>query len=237
MARSRKSPTLLATAGCALALSFGARADTFYVQEGGVDDAVGCTDPGCGSQTFALDAFAEVFGRIDIDPGAVPPTLSLDLELWFDPVGLIEVVPGTEDNGVAAIDFTGVTYTAVDLPVTESMPGSGSFSIDFGATATLEGDQAQRDDAGFAVNGTPAFFSDSDVLVTGGCVIVAPGNASCSLSFGTPDFELAVGDPVPAPRSLRHTLGLVLLPEPSEGWLLAAGLAALPLFGWSRIRR
>ena len=235
MPRSRKTLTLLAAAVCALALSLGARADTFYVQEGGVDDAVGCTDPGCGSQTFALDAFAEVFGRIDIDPGAVPPTLSLDLELWFDPVSLIEVVPGTEDNGVAAIDFTGVTYTAVDLPVTESAPGSGSYSIDFGAAATVEGDQTQWNDLGLPVNATPAPFSDPDVLVTGNCLVVAPA-ASCSLSFGASGFELEVGDPAPEPRSIRHTLGLVLLPEPSEWILLAVGVTALPVLGRHRMR-
>lgn len=221
----------------ALALALEARADVFYVQEGGVEDAVGCTDPGCAEETFALDAAAEVFGRIEIDSGLPGPTLSFELDQWFDPASLVETVPGTEDNGVAAIDFTGVTYTGVDLPLTESPPGSGSFSVDFGATATLEGDQTQWDDLGFAVNGTPAFFGDADVLVTGSCSVVAPGSASCSLSFGTSGFALGVGEPVPAPRSLRHTLGLVLLPEPSEGWLLAASLAALPLLGRSRLRR
>jgi hypothetical protein len=220
----------------ALALALEARADTFYVQAGGVEDAVGCTEPGCSLETFALDAAAEVFGRIEIDTGLPVPTLSFELDQWFDPASLVETVPGTEDNGVAAIDFTGVTYTAVDLPLTESSPGSGSFSVDFGATATLEGDQTQWDDLGFAVNGTPAFFSDPDVLVTGNCLVVAPGSASCSLSFGTSGFELDVGDPLPAPRSLRHTLGLVLLPEPGEWWLLAAGLVALPLLGRSRMR-
>ena len=225
-----------AALAAALALLAGgsspARADVFYVQEGGVEDALVCTAPGCAVPTFVLGAPAEVFGQVVIDPGA-PPTLGLELELWFDPVSLLEDVAGTEDNGVAAIDFENLTYAASGLPATEVLPGS--YSIDFGAEATVEGDQTQWNDLGFPVNATPASFSDPDVLVTGSCLVVEEA-ASCSLSFGAADFELAVGDPTPAPRSIRHTLNLVLLPEPSEWILLAIGVTALPLLGRRRLR-
>jgi len=229
---------LVAAAACSALLApvIGAppcRADLFYVQVGGVDDAVGCTTPACTTQTFDLAGPAEVFGTLEIDTAVVPPTLSFDLTLWNTPVGLLETVAGTEDNGVEEIEFSDVMYSAADLPATEMLPGS--FSIDFGAAATLDGDQTQWNDAAVAVNGTPAFFSDSDVQVTGSCLVVAPGDASCSLTFGTGGFQLDVGDPVPAPRSLRHTMNLVLLPEPGEGLLLVSGVLGLLALGRRRI--
>jgi hypothetical protein len=221
-----------------LATALGAqpsRADLFYVQQGGVEEAVGCTDPACTTQTFDLAGPAEVFGTLEIDTTVSPPTLSFDLTLWNTPVSLIETVPGTEDDGVAEVEFDDAEYFAADLPATEMFPGS--FSIDFGAVATVDGDQTQWNDAAGAVNGTPAFFSDADVQVTGSCLVVAPGDASCSLSFGTGGFQLDVGDPLPAPRSFRHTMNLVLLPEPSEWLLLGSGVLGLLALGRRRIAR
>jgi hypothetical protein len=210
-------------------------ADLFYVQQGGVNEAVGCTAPACTTQTFDLAGAAEVFGTLEIDTAVFPPTLSFDLTLWHTPLQLLETVAGTEDNGVAEIEFSDVAYSAQDLPATEMF--AGSFSIDFGATATVDGDQTQWNDADFSVNGTPAFFADPDVQVTGSCLVVAPGDASCSLSFGTGAFQLDVGDPVPAPRSFRHTLNLVLLPEPGEEILLVSGVLGLLALGRRRIAR
>ena len=239
--RSRAASALLAAAATSSALLapvIGAppcRADLFYVQEGGVEGAVGCTTPACTTQTLDLAGPAEVFGTLEIDTAVFPPTLSFDLTLWNTPVSLLETVAGTEDNGVAEIELSDVLYSAAGLPATEMLPGT--FSIDFGATATLDGDQTQWDDANFSVNGTPAFFSDSDVQVTGSCLVVAPGDASCSLSFGTGGFQLDVGDPVPAPRSLRHTMNLVLLPEPGEELLLISGVLGLLAVGRRRIAR
>ena len=225
----------LACAALWLGAAGSARADVFYVQQGGVDDAFGCTTPECTVETLVLAASSEVFGQLEIDTSTLPPTLSFALTLWNDPVSLLETVAGTEDNGVAELAFTDVTYTASGLALSEV--ATGSFSIDFGANATLEGDQTQFSDASTPVNGTPAFFSDGDVLVTGGCLVVAPGNASCTLSFGTAGFALSVGDPVPEPRSLSHTMNLVLLPEPSEWLLLVSGVAGLLLVGRGRIAR
>jgi hypothetical protein len=211
------------------------RADRFYVQDGGVDAGVGCTSPGCSSQTFDFDfpPFTLVFGTIDLDP--IGLTMTLDLTLWNEPVPLVETVPGTEDNGVAEVEFTDVTYTAANLPISEGPPGS--FSIDFGATSSLDGVQTQWNDQDVAVNGTPAFFAAGDVLVTGNCLVPAPGNATCSLSFGTTGFALDVGDPLPASRSFRHTMTLVLLPEPSGWLLLVSGVAGLLVLGRGRIER
>jgi hypothetical protein len=230
--RCGRRAALAAALGLALLGASPAAGDTFYVQEGGVDGALACLDPGCSAPTFDLALPAEVFGRIEIDPGP-PASIDLDLELWFDPVSLVEQVAGSEDNGVAAIDFEGLTYTATGLPATEVVPGS--FAIDFGAAAAIEGAQTQWNDLGFPVNSTPASFADADVLVTGNCLVLSPA-ASCSLSFGGTGFALAVGDPTPEPRFVRQTLGLVLLPEPDEGLLLAVAVAALPLLGRSRIR-
>jgi hypothetical protein len=209
------------------------RADLFYVQEGGVDDAVGCPIPACATATLELAEAAEVFGTLEIDTTVSPPTLSFDLTLWNTPVKLVESVAGTEDNGVAELEMSDVAYFAAELPATESFPDT--FSLDFGATASVDGDQTQWSDAAAPVNGTPAFFSASDAQVTGSCLVLAPGNASCSLSFGTNGFLLDVGDPVPAPRSLRHTLNLVLLPEPAEGPLLVSGVLGLLALGRRRI--
>jgi len=222
----------LACAALWLGAAGSARADVFYVQQGGVDDAIGCTTPECSVETLSLADFSEVFGQLVIDTGSIPPTMSFALTLWNDPVSLLETVAGTEDNGVAELELADVTYEASALPLTEV--AAGSFSIDFGASATLEGDQTQWSDASAAVNGTPAAFSDGDVLVTGGCLVVAPGSASCSLTFGTGGFELLVGDPSPAPRSLSQTMNLVLLPEPGEGILLCAGVAGLAIL--ARVR-
>ena len=239
--RSRPAWASLAAAGaCALLLGpvLGARpcrADLFYVQEGGVDDAVGCTTPECTIQTFDLAGPAEVFGTLEIDTSVSPPTLSFDLTLWNTPVSLLEIVAETEDNGVAELEMSDVAYFAADLPATETVPDT--FSIDFGATAEVDGDQTQWNDEDFSVNGTPAFFSDSDVELTGSCLVVAPGDASCSLSFGTGNFQLDVGDPVPAPRSLRQTMNLVLLPEPGEGLLLISGVLGLLAVGRRHIAR
>jgi len=205
------------------------------VQAGGVDDAAACTAPDCTTQTLDLDGPAEVFGTLELDTTTSPPTLGFDLTLWNTPVTLVETVAGTEDNGVATIDFSDVTYSAAALPVTEMTPGSGAFSIDFGATASVVGEQAQWNDADFAVNGTPASFSEAGAQVTGTCLVVAPGDASCSLTFGTDGFALSVGDPTPAPRSLRHTMNLVLLPEPGEGLLMASGVVGLLVLGHRRI--
>ena len=232
--------SLVAAGACALLLAplLGAqpcRADLFYVQEGGVEDAVGCTTPDCATETFDLAEPAEVFGTLEIDTAVAPPTLSFDLTLWNTPVSLLETVAGTEDNGVAELEMSDVAYFAVDLPATETFPDT--FSIDFGATAEVDGDQTQWNDAAVPVNGTPAFFSASDAQVTGSCLILAPGDASCSLTFGTNGFLLDVGDPMPAARSLRHTMNLVLLPEPGEGLLLVSGVLGLLALGRRRIAR
>jgi len=237
----RSSLALLAAAATCAALlapvigALPCRADLYYVQQGGVDDAAACTTPACTTQTFDLAGPAEVFGTLELDTAVFPPTLSFDLTLWNTPVSLLETVVGTEDNGVAEIELSDAAYSAADLPATEMLPGS--FSIDFGATATLDGDQTQWNDADLSVNGTPAFFSDSDVQVTGSCLVVAPGDASCSLTFGTGGFELDVGDPLPAPRNLRQTMNLVLLPEPGEDLLLASGVLGLLAVGRRRIAR
>jgi len=239
--RRASASRLLATASTASALALSglvatpAQGDVFYVQDGGVDDAAACTAPDCTTQTFDLDGPAEVFGTLELDTTTIPPTLGFDLTLWNTPVTLVETVAGTEDNGVATIDFSDVAYSAAGLPVTEMIPGSGTFSIDFGATASVDGDQAQWDDEDLAVNGTPASFGEPSAQVTGSCLVVAPGDASCSLTFGTDGFALSVGDPTPEPRSLRHTMNLVLLPEPGEGLLLVSGVLGLLVLGRRRI--
>jgi hypothetical protein len=46
-----------------------------------------------------------------------------------------------------------------------------------------------------------------------------------------------VGDPLPAPRSLRQTMNLVLLPEPGEDLLLVSGVFGLLAVGRRRIAR
>lgn len=71
--------------------------------------------------------------------------------------------------------------------------------------------------------------------MSGGCDVPFPGGASCSLTFGTGGFELSIGDPAPEPRSLRHVMNLVLLPEPGEGLLLASGVLGLLVLGRRRI--
>lgn len=136
----------------ALLVTTPALGDVFYVQGGGVDDAVVCTAPDCATQTFTLFAPAEAFGTLELDTATVPPTLSFDVTLWDQFLGL-ETVSGMEDNGVAAIDLlTDLVYSAAGLPLTETSPGS--FSVDPGASALVEGDQVQWDDADVAVNGT-----------------------------------------------------------------------------------
>ena len=203
------------------------RAEANPIESGGIDSAAGCTTEGCiGTQTFELGTlpFAPVFGTVEVDP--IGLTLSLDLSV----VGVsLDTISGNEDNGVAEVEFTDVEYLATDLTVTEGTPGS--FTIDFGQDASIDGDETQWNDVSVAVNGTPAPFSDSDVSVTGNCFFITPGNASCSFTFGTLGFEMMVGDPTPAPRHFEHTMSLVLVPEPSRWLLLASGVAGLLVIG------
>lgn len=210
-----------------------AAADVLYVQDGGVDVGVGCQTESCiGSQTFDMGGqpFSPVFGTVDIDPVG----LTMDFDLWMQALSLFETVSGSEDNGVAEVEFTDVTYEGTGILVSESPPGS--FSIDFGEEAAVFGDQTQWNDADVAVNSTPAFFDADPVLVTGNCFFVDAANASCSLTFGTTGFSLLVGEPTPQLRYFRHSMSLVLLPEPGAPLLLASGIAGLLLIGRRRIR-
>jgi hypothetical protein len=203
------------------------------VTDGGVDAAVGCSSESCiGSQTFDIAGgpFAPVLGRLWLDPVG----LTLSFDLWGESLLLAETVPGTEDNGVAEIEFADVVYAATDLPVSEGP--AGSFSIDFDSVASLDGIQTEWDDAGVPVNTTPAEFVADPVLVTGNCFFVDPNNASCSLTFGTDGFALDVGDPLPQTRYFRHTMNLITVPEPGEIPLLVTAVAGLLLLGRKRIK-
>jgi hypothetical protein len=223
---------LLASLLLAFAAAPECRADLLSVDDGGIDDAVGCTTADCiGTQTFGLAAAAPVSGTVEIDPIG----LTIDFDLDVIAVSLLETVAGTEDNGVAEVEFTDVNYFAAGLPITEGIPNS--FSIDFDSKALIEGDQTQWNDADVAVNGTPALFTRTEVLVTGNCFLPDPSNATCSFSFGTPGFALDVGDPSPATRHFRHTMSLVLLPEPKGLTMLASGVLALLLLGRGRMAR
>lgn len=180
------------------------------VDGGGIDGAVGCSTAGCiGTETFELGAPALVSGSIEIDPIG----LTIGFDLHVTAVSLTESVAGTEDNGVAEVEFTEVDYSATGLPITEGIPNS--FSIGFGSKALIEGAQTQWNDVHVAVNGTPAMFTQTEALITGNCLLVDPTNAVCSFSFGTAGFALDVGDPTPAPRHFRHTMSLVALDPPS----------------------
>ncbi len=226
----------LALAACLLvaAAAPAQRAEAESVESGGVDDAIGCESVACiDDQTFVLGTlpFAPVTGGVHVDQGG--PTLSFNLSV--SSVSLVETVPGTEDNGVAEVEFTDLNYVATNLTLTEGSPGSGSFSIDFDQTASLDGDQTQRNDGGAAVNGTPAAFTANDVQVTGNCLFSDPESASCSFTFGTHGFGLSVGDPTPAPRFFGHTMSLVVcvsgcgVPVPAMGPAGRAALIALLL--------
>jgi hypothetical protein len=192
------------------------------VDDGGIDDAVGCTTPDCiASETFGLEAFAAVTGTVDIDSVG----LTIDIDLDVAAVSLTETVIGTEDNGVAEVEFTTTNYFATGVAISEGVPNS--YSIDFPSEALVEGDQTQWNDVNIAVNSTPALFTRTQASITGNCFVVDPSNATCSFSFGTTGFSLDVGDPTPAPRHFRHTMSLVLIPEP-EGWtMLASGTVGL----------
>ena len=137
----------LALAACLLVAAAAPvqRAEAESVESGGVDDAIGCESVACiDDQTFVLGTlpFAPVAGSVDVDQGGPTPTLSFDLSV--SSVSLVVPVPGTEDNGVAEVEFTDLNYVATNLTLTEGSPGS--FSIDFDQTASLDGDQTQRDD-------------------------------------------------------------------------------------------
>ena len=218
-----------------LATSRPAGAEILVVGDGGINDAAGCTTEDCiGTQTFALGAAAPVSGTIELDTST--PSMSFDLSVLS--VRLLETVMGTEDNGVAEVEFSDTTYAASDLTVTEGPPGS--FTISFPSTAMISGDQTQRNDVGGAVNGTPASFDEPTALVTGNCFFVAPDEASCSLTFGTTDFTLSVGDPTPEGRYFRHTMNLIarrqLVPALSP-LQLGSVVVVLLLTGRSRLRR
>jgi hypothetical protein len=224
------SSTLFVSLLLALASAPASHATLLLVDDGGIDDAVGCTTADCiGTQTFELGSPALVSGTVEIDPIG----LTLDFDLDVTAVSLTESVVGTEDNGVAEVEFTEVNYFATGLPITEGIPNF--FSIDFPSTAIVDGVQTQWNDVDVAVNSTPAFFTQNDALVTGNCFLVDPTNAACSFSFGTAGFALDVGDPTPAPRHFRHTMSLVLVPEP-KGWtMLASGVLGLLALGRRRM--
>ena len=221
---------LLVSLLLSLLLAQASHAAPLSVDAGGIDDAIGCTTADCiGTQTFGLAAPVPASGTVEIDPIG----LTLDFDLDIAAVSLTETVGGTEDNGVAEVEFTTVNYFATGVPITEGV--SNSFSIDFPSDALIEGDQTQWNDLDVSVNGTPAFFSRAQALVTGNCFVVGPGSATCSFSFGTMGFSLDVGDPTPAPRHFRHTMSLVLVPEPAGWTLLASGALALLVLGRGRM--
>lgn len=216
-----------------LALPVSARALSLTVSDGGVDVAEACSTLTCASstggstQTFALDTlpFAPVSGTITLDTS----TLELSFDLDAAAVSLAETVAESEDNGVATIDLTNVSF-ATSGPLSVFQSGS-QLVIAGGQTASLSGTQTQLDDLGSAVNGTPAAFSAPDARVTGSCLMVDAATASCGFTFGTSGLALDVGDPdaglSPQTRWMRHTLNVVAVPEPGSLALLGLGVAAL----------
>lgn len=193
----------------------GFAAAMFGVTDGGVVEAAGCMAASCGSsQTFddTIGGFAAVSGSIMIDDGA--GTLDLSLTL-VDPVGL-NAISGA-DNGVTAIDFSSVLYSVTGLSL---IPLGGTFIIAGGQTASVSGIYSQ-DLAASA-------FGLGDARVTGSCNVVGDA-VTCGLGFGTTDFTLDVGA-TPESRFFRHTMNVTgIVPEPSTGLLLGAGLVGLAL--------
>ena len=214
----RKARWIPAALLCVIGLGLpqsGLGATMFGVTDGGVVEAAGCMAASCGgSQTFddTIGDFAAVSGSIMIDASAGMLDLSLTLE---DPFGL-SAISGS-DNGVSAIGFTGVLYSVTGLSLISPL-GGGHFIIAGGQTASVSGVYSQDAAAqGFALD---------EARITGTCNVVDQF-VTCGIGFGTTNFTLDVGAPLEE-RYFRHTMNVTgIVPEPSTGLLLAAGLLGL----------
>lgn len=203
----------------------GASATTYNVTDGVVDLAIGCPDLCLFGNTFDLASAGAVGGTIDIGGG------TLDLALTATFVNLSEVVGGTEDNGVAEVIFSDLSYSADDLVITPA--GGGTFTVS--GEATVSGKQQQLDDTATPVNGTnpPADFEANDVIVTGTC---SPDGSDylCGFSFGPLNFNFPVGDPPGIPafdRYFQHNLDEVAaVPEPGSFVMILTVLGASLLY-------
>jgi hypothetical protein len=196
----------------------GAAATLFGVTAGGVVDAAGCTAASCsgGTQTFAdtLTGFAAVSGSISIDTGAG----TLDVSLVLDDT-LSLLATGGADNGVSAIDFASVVYSVSGLSLIEVIAGA-KYLIAAGQTASVAGSYSQ--------DAAAAGFALGAARITGTCDITGT-SVTCGFGFGTAGLTLGVGA-TPATRYFRHTMNVTgVVPEPSTGLLLAAGLVGLAL--------
>lgn len=209
----RKRTLFLATSLFAGLFFFasGAQALSIDSSNSGLDQAQGCSTPGCFSPIYDdLTSSGLLSGTLDITAG----TLTFDIAL-----ASANLAATAGDGPVTSIDFANVAYTGA---VAVSLDGSNNYTVDGGQVAAITGSVTPNG------AGSASSLAATMVLVTGVCSGTPGDSLQCGLIFGPlSDFSADVNGNT---RYFTHTVdAFAIVPEPGTALLMGLGLMGLGL--------